>query len=294
MLSQEKHQLLHGLRSQYSQKISPLFDLGREGIVRTNQQLNYAQKFGFTDQDIPELLRLAQDKEIYDFDYDDISEDEDLTFFAVIHAWYALSELKAPEAKDVFVKILVETGIEDGVDDWILGGFVHLIKPYRNDMIDFFVEQIKRTELSSWVKVAYLDVLEEMLKLGEIPESVLHGLFEDIFSSLDQQHEILVSSVVSICKEFVFKQYYESICQCFEMELVDPLFNGDLEDIEIAFGMRETRTHPRRNYLSDSLLNARQNIYNDKTYIREEPKTGRNDPCPCGSGKKYKKCCLNK
>src|SRR5262249_23612760 len=23
-------------------------------------------------------------------------------------------------------------------------------------------------------------------------------------------------------------------------------------------------------------------------------KTGRNDPCPCGSGKKYKKCCLSK
>ena len=22
------------------------------------------------------------------------------------------------------------------------------------------------------------------------------------------------------------------------------------------------------------------------------PKVGRNDPCPCGSGKKYKKCCL--
>ncbi|MHC4887438.1 MAG: YchJ family protein [Planctomycetota bacterium] len=24
---------------------------------------------------------------------------------------------------------------------------------------------------------------------------------------------------------------------------------------------------------------------------REEPKVGRNDPCPCGSGAKYKKCC---
>lgn len=24
---------------------------------------------------------------------------------------------------------------------------------------------------------------------------------------------------------------------------------------------------------------------------RENPKVGRNDPCPCGSGKKYKKCC---
>jgi len=28
--------------------------------------------------------------------------------------------------------------------------------------------------------------------------------------------------------------------------------------------------------------------------IRASPKIGRNDPCPCGSGKKYKKCCLNK
>lgn len=26
-------------------------------------------------------------------------------------------------------------------------------------------------------------------------------------------------------------------------------------------------------------------------YRREEPKVGRNDPCICGSGKKYKKCC---
>ncbi len=28
-----------------------------------------------------------------------------------------------------------------------------------------------------------------------------------------------------------------------------------------------------------------------ETYHRPEPKVGRNDPCPCGSGKKYKKCC---
>jgi|SRR5579872_5308802 len=28
-----------------------------------------------------------------------------------------------------------------------------------------------------------------------------------------------------------------------------------------------------------------------ETYVRPGPKVGRNDPCPCGSGKKYKKCC---
>ena len=26
------------------------------------------------------------------------------------------------------------------------------------------------------------------------------------------------------------------------------------------------------------------------TYLRDTPKVGRNDPCPCGSGKKYKQC----
>jgi len=28
-----------------------------------------------------------------------------------------------------------------------------------------------------------------------------------------------------------------------------------------------------------------------KTIVNEGPKVGRNDPCPCGSGKKYKQCC---
>ena len=30
------------------------------------------------------------------------------------------------------------------------------------------------------------------------------------------------------------------------------------------------------------------------TSPRETVKVGRNDPCPCGSGKKYKNCCQNK
>mgnify|MGYP002524478714 FL=1 len=28
-----------------------------------------------------------------------------------------------------------------------------------------------------------------------------------------------------------------------------------------------------------------------ETVVHQGPKIGRNDPCPCGSGKKYKKCC---
>lgn len=31
--------------------------------------------------------------------------------------------------------------------------------------------------------------------------------------------------------------------------------------------------------------------YRDSVMVRNENKVGRNDACPCGSGKKYKKCC---
>lgn len=33
-------------------------------------------------------------------------------------------------------------------------------------------------------------------------------------------------------------------------------------------------------------------IESSESIKREGPKVGRNDPCPCGSGKKHKKCCL--
>jgi uncharacterized protein YchJ len=36
----------------------------------------------------------------------------------------------------------------------------------------------------------------------------------------------------------------------------------------------------------------REDPYAETTTIRNEAaKVGRNDPCPCGSGRKYKKCC---
>ena len=38
---------------------------------------------------------------------------------------------------------------------------------------------------------------------------------------------------------------------------------------------------------------AEQRSENPYMATRRIQKTGRNDPCPCGSGKKYKKCCLN-
>ena len=44
----------------------------------------------------------------------------------------------------------------------------------------------------------------------------------------------------------------------------------------------------------DDLLTGNPDYHYHEPYHRETPKIGRNDLCHCGSGKKYKKCCLNK
>ena len=49
--------------------------------------------------------------------------------------------------------------------------------------------------------------------------------------------------------------------------------------------------------LEDTAINLVDGSYKkdeggmNKTIVNDEPKVGRNDPCPCGSGKKYKNCC---
>jgi uncharacterized protein YecA (UPF0149 family) len=37
--------------------------------------------------------------------------------------------------------------------------------------------------------------------------------------------------------------------------------------------------------------NCNHGHHDNKPIIRQSPKIGRNDPCFCGSEKKYKKCC---
>ena len=62
-------------------------------------------------------------------------------------------------------------------------------------------------------------------------------------------------------------------------------FEADLDGPEGAATHRETSTFERDTEGHWIFVKGRHNP------LRTGPKVGRNDPCPCGSGKKYKKCC---
>jgi len=51
--------------------------------------------------------------------------------------------------------------------------------------------------------------------------------------------------------------------------------------------VEEMRERQRQDYI----MSRGEDTPASQTVRREEKKIGRNDPCPCGSGKKYKRCC---
>ncbi|MBU0728747.1 MAG: SEC-C domain-containing protein [Proteobacteria bacterium] len=83
------------------------------------------------------------------------------------------------------------------------------------------------------------------------------------------------------------------------LEIVDTEAGGeDDQDGIVEFVARyslkgaEYRQHERSNFIRQD----GQWIYLDGEFVKPAPvhseKVGRNEPCPCGSGKKHKKCCL--
>jgi preprotein translocase subunit SecA len=58
-----------------------------------------------------------------------------------------------------------------------------------------------------------------------------------------------------------------------------------VDDLEAQFERRKKRE------LEQARMAGATNGNRPQQVVRGAAKVGRNDPCPCGSGKKYKKCC---
>jgi preprotein translocase subunit SecA len=93
---------------------------------------------------------------------------------------------------------------------------------------------------------------------------------------------------------------YEGLITEIEDETVGMLFKAELVSPETRESFipeqQFSYTDPEQALLGRNSLQPRAAVQpaatgEVQTITREHEKIGRNDPCPCGSGKKYKKCC---
>ncbi|MDQ0151272.1 SEC-C metal-binding domain-containing protein [Eubacterium multiforme] len=94
----------------------------------------------------------------------------------------------------------------------------------------------------------------------------------------------------------------DSLKDNYDLEAIDEntelVFDIDLE--KLYFNMLDAKadylyTLPQwEGIFSEEKRKEIQKKYRESKIVRNDDKIGRNDPCPCGSGKKYKKCCGRK
>jgi len=76
------------------------------------------------------------------------------------------------------------------------------------------------------------------------------------------------------------------------MEMIGRIKMDTLEKLCLVRIQREEEVEEiRQKQKQDYILSRGEDTPAHQTVKRETEKIGRNDPCPCGSGKKYKKCC---
>jgi preprotein translocase SecA subunit len=81
---------------------------------------------------------------------------------------------------------------------------------------------------------------------------------------------------------------FEELSQRMQEDVVEKLFTVQISRQEDARRIEQPRRAPQRQVLISHGGGAQR--AQPQQVRRDEPKVGRNDPCPCGSGKKYKKC----
>lgn len=126
-----------------------------------------------------------------------------------------------------------------------------------------------------WLALAAAELREPSLRT-EIDNLFDRGLTERpdqvcAICSKDDVASIYARGAVTVRRDILQESYFENIvdriCRWYWFQKPDPV--------------RDT---------AERALDA---FDHDLPYLRSEAKVGRNEPCPCGSGKKYKKCCLH-
>lgn len=124
-------------------------------------------------------------------------------------------------------------------------------------------------------------------------ENIVKGNIKDLASKFDVEPVILTGFIDGINSSLNTEVDLDSLEKNSDIEI-----NINFE--KLFYNMHDAKAKwlyklPQwEDVLSKEKRKEIKKEYDKTVIVVKEEKIGRNDPCPCGSGKKYKKCCLNK
>jgi hypothetical protein len=307
------------VESSYAPPVNQLLTLGEP---RRDKQLDYAA-LGILADAVPELIRMATDEQLNN------GPQKSPLVWAPVHAWRALGQLRASEAVAPLLTLFQR--IENFNDDWVATdlpkAMARIGAPAIAPVTDYLAD-VTRVE---WARVAAAETLGHIGKSNpELRAECVARLAAQLERFADQP-ETVNTFMISALWDLRAVEALPVIEAAFASGRVDESVNGDLEDVQIHFKLKTKREHPPKpnslTVMHEQMAGLREQIEayeQENAELREtlevlqaiappetkssdplddskfdslpepfvaSPKIGRNEPCPCGSGKKYKKCC---
>ena len=235
-------------------------------------------------------------------------------YFAHIYAAYLLAQFKEREAYPLLIDILSlpddlpynlfgDSILEVGsrILASVCGSDTSLIKSLaENEKADDYMR-------SQAIEALGILALHNVLERDE----VIAYYKKLIQETTVRDNPLVLAFLVCACCDIYPEELYEDIKKCYEEDLVDDSIIN-MEDVNEAMNLTKddtldkSRNEEKLQFIENTVaelewwacfeedykkrMNSRQNFNSIQT-ITKQPKIGRNDPCPCGSGNKYKKCC---
>ena len=161
---------------------------------------------------------------------------------------------------------------------------------------DLSVDELEELDSESLIETIYEHVVEEYEeKIKEFPDELKNEFEKAISLRVIDTHWMDHINAMSLLREGIYLRQYaqENPLQAYTAEGYE-MFDNLLATIDMDISRYLLNAEIRQNTEREQVIKGTPNEDKSKTK-KQTPKRvkkiGRNDPCPCGSGKKYKQCC---
>ena len=271
---------------------------------------------------IPGLLKVLEAgiEQGYDEDWDE----DDPRWYREVHAGLFLIAFREEKALPRFAEIFRDEECEN-LWDWFSTSFQH----YGPLAVEMLIDLVKDRHADVWSRISAVEKLKDIalvhpetrdrtaevlrMRLPRVDEA---GNFV-IPPLVDDDQVELWSFIVCSLAELKDTASRPQGVALYKAGLINEMVMGDMDEYLKIF--EEDRDHPAPRpfdlikYYHPPRVSPFASVAREReqeseepgmgrvledggeaTYVRTERTVGRNDPCPCGSGKKYKKCCGKK
>lgn len=219
------------------------------------------------------------------------------------YALFLLAEMREQQAFPKLLRLLTldSDGIELAFGDSISFMGNILYSTYNGDL-SAAREILNNSSLDPFAREAPLGLMEGLFRDGRLPREELTAFLRERLAALGtgENEEIVGGMIAGLIADNDLYELIEDVREAFRLEKIDVMQLGEFYDFfDYLYG--ENRNSQYTRLVTDTAEElASWACFRDDTppgpSISEilSWNAGRNDPCPCGSGKKFKKCCLPK